>query len=181
MLYGSKSTGKTTRAFCMQEQLLHKYAVIYSTLRDGVDLSGYDQFWKSFGKCYNLPLIQSTSDFADMLKSENQDIIFKGKPVVLFIDEFEKLLGAKEEVIDSVLAILRNFKERHFNYCLHTFVGIGPYVILQLMGRYQAPFNAYRIHLSQLGLVFYSESLLFAENKNCIVIFDHCTYVFSKN
>jgi hypothetical protein len=132
----------------MQEQLQDKYSVLDSTFETRIDFRGYDKFWSSFGKellrinkAFNLPSINSAGDFVDMFTLENQKLIFKGRPVVLFIDEFDKLYTAKTEVIDSVLGALRGMKQHRSNYCLHSMVGIGPFSILQLSSRSSSPFN----------------------------------------
>jgi hypothetical protein len=105
-------------------------------------------FWKSFGKelsrmnkDFNLPPINSAAEFTDILLMNNQDLIFKGKPVVLFIDEFDKLYSAKSEVRDSFLGAFRNIKQKKSKYCLHSLVCIGPFSILELTGTSASPFN----------------------------------------
>jgi hypothetical protein len=147
MLYGARASGKTTRAYAAQKQL-GEYSVLDSSFQTGVNFDNKNVFWKSFGKTlynrnpeYNLPPIHSAIDFANMFASQNLKTVFKGKPVVLLIDEFDILNYAKSEIIDSVLRVFRGLKHEFNTNCLHSVVAIGPFSILQLNNESGSPFN----------------------------------------
>jgi hypothetical protein len=105
-------------------------------------------FWRTFGNALQkdnqhveIPSISSASDFISLLSIENKERIFEGKDVVLFVDEFDVLYKAPNEIQDSILSALRAMKQRCESYCLQSFVGIGPFSILNLIGKFFSPFN----------------------------------------
>jgi hypothetical protein len=58
------------------------------------------------------------------------------------VDEFDLLYYAKDEsVVDDVLNVLRGIKQTKETSSLHSFVGIGPFSILELTGKSASPFN----------------------------------------
>ena len=72
----------------------------------------------------------------------------------MFIDEFDKLYRAPQDVIDSVLDLFRGLKHQRDSYLLQarryysffsrpsqSLVAIGPFSILELTGRSASPFN----------------------------------------
>ena len=63
--------------------------------------------------------------------------------VVLFIDEFDKLYRASEDVKSSCLETLRAIKASKKNYAIWSVVAIGPFSILNLRSNNltTSPFN----------------------------------------
>ena len=55
-----------------------------------------------------------------------RDELFGGQDVVIFLDEFDKLYFAPNDVIESVLDVFRGIKQERSAYCLqvspHSFV-----------------------------------------------------------
>lgn len=148
MLYGPRGSGKSTQMYRALEQLQDDFLCLAITLQASVDFRSLDSFWTSFGrrlcsdnKHVNLPNVTSAADFADLLSEGNKEKLFKGKNVVLFVDEFDLLYQAPQEVLDSFLNTLRGIKQQRAAYCLQSFIGIGPFSILALTGKSSSPFN----------------------------------------
>eukprot|EP01128_Nolandella_sp_AFSM9_P007604 TRINITY_DN421_c0_g1_i5.p1 TRINITY_DN421_c0_g1~~TRINITY_DN421_c0_g1_i5.p1 ORF type:complete len:618 (+),score=132.83 TRINITY_DN421_c0_g1_i5:76-1929(+) len=146
MLYGARASGKTTRAFRAMEQL-QDYCCLMVSFQTGIDFDSKKEFWTSFGdslrrnnKHIDLPRLESSRDFGELLQTQNSSL-FSNLPVVLFIDEFDKLYRAPDEVADSILDVLRGIKQERAAYCLQSVVAIGPFSILELTGRSSSPFN----------------------------------------
>lgn len=130
------------------------------SFQTGIDFDSKKEFWASFGNSLrddnsnvDLPPIASADDFRMLFHKWNSPM-FSNQPVVLFIDEFDKLNRAPDEVVDSVLDVLRGMRQRREAYCLQVYpqipfvsshsqsvVTIGPFSILQLTGRSSSPFN----------------------------------------
>lgn len=150
MLYGPRGSGKSTRVYRAIEQLSNDFCCLGVTFQNGVDFRSLDLFWKTFGGrlLENYPSIfkdklpfSSASEFSSMFKASNKETLFGGKNVVLFVDEFDRLYQAPQQVIDSMLDTLRGLKQERVAYCLQSFVGIGPFSILALTGKSSSPFN----------------------------------------
>eukprot|EP01128_Nolandella_sp_AFSM9_P007600 TRINITY_DN421_c0_g1_i1.p1 TRINITY_DN421_c0_g1~~TRINITY_DN421_c0_g1_i1.p1 ORF type:complete len:618 (+),score=126.91 TRINITY_DN421_c0_g1_i1:76-1929(+) len=146
MLYGARASGKTTRAFRAMEQL-EDYCCLMVSFQTGIDFDSKKEFWTSFGDSLrgdntsvSLPRLESARDFRELFLSENSSL-FSNQPVVLFIDEFDLLYQAPNEVVDSILNVVRGMKQRREAYCLQSVVAIGPFSILELTGRSSSPFN----------------------------------------
>jgi hypothetical protein len=88
-----------------------------------------DEFWTSFGHklraqflvrepTKDFPEIHSADDFTELFKSQNKDKLFGGKKVVLFVDEFDLIDDATDEVRSSLLNALRGLKQDLKNTCL---------------------------------------------------------------
>src|SRR5438105_4791840 len=84
-----------------------------------------DNFWSSYGNTLrrnnmhiSIPTISSADNFADMLHMSQQQRIFNGKKAVLFIDEFDELYKAPQDVLDSLLNVLRGIKQEQTKYNL---------------------------------------------------------------
>ncbi len=148
MLHGSRGSGKSTRMYRALEQLQEDFLCLTITFQASVDFRSLDSFWTSFGcqlcsdnKHVNLPNITSAADFADLLSEANKEKLFKGKNIVLFVDEYDLLYQAPQEVLDSFLNTLRGIKQQKAAYCLQSFIGIGPFSILALSAKTSSPFN----------------------------------------
>jgi hypothetical protein len=102
----------------------------------------------------------------NFFEAPHSQVHFSGRPVVLFIDEFDLLFEAPPAVIDSLLNVLRAAKQQPADTCLHvcppphppravphflcltrahpclqSVVAIGTFSILELTGRSASPFN----------------------------------------
>jgi hypothetical protein len=148
LLYGARASGKTTRAFRMQEQLQQKYSVLGSSFIAGIRFGDKKVFWNTFGRelmisnqTFKIPKISSALDFANMFKLENLDTIFQNKRVVLFIDDFHRLNSANKEVVDSFLDVFRLLKLQNNHNCFHSLVGNGLFSILKFCDHSESPFN----------------------------------------
>lgn len=91
-----------------------------------MDFRTVDAFWSSFGETlqrYNrhwaaLPSVTSAREFARLLDETQRDLLFGGKNVVIFLDEFDKLYFAPIDVIESVFDVFRGIKQERSSYCL---------------------------------------------------------------
>jgi len=115
MFYGPRACGKSTRVDRAAEQLQDEFCCLNVSFQSGVDFDSKGVFWSSFGKslCLNnshvpLPTLTSAIDFLQMIANHN---LFGGKRVVLFIDEFDELYKAPQDVLDSLLNVLRSIKQ----------------------------------------------------------------------
>lgn len=141
MLHGARGIGKSTRVSRLVEQLSENFFCISISLHKiEVELE-YHEFWNSFGRAINrahpkLPQIQTASEFRDLLTPSNQEEHFEGKPVVMFVDEFDLLYSSSKEVLDSILGVFQDLKEEYGQTsCLYALVGVGPFSILRLTGQ----------------------------------------------
>ena len=146
---GPRGNGKSSNINRVRSQLQDQYCCLFATFQQGVSFTSIDAFWSNFGDQLQrrnlhvqVPRITSANDFDKFLHISNKDKIFGNKRVVIFVDEFDLLYYAKDEsVIDDVLNVLRGIKQTKETSSLHSFVGIGPFSILQLTGRSASPFN----------------------------------------
>lgn len=148
MCHAARASGKTTRMEVAIEQLKeeNKYHVLQTSFQSGVDFDTKRMFWNSFGSAlkrdnasFRIPTIKSGDDFLNVFSTPSSPF---DKPVVLFVDEFDMLYSvASDEVQDSMLNVLRHLKQRPDLSNLQAFVGIGPYSVLQLIGKSSSPFN----------------------------------------
>lgn len=147
MFHGPRASGKSTRMFHACEQLSGDYFVMDVTLQSGVDVESADNFWSTLvanlqGTWTQLPLVRNASEFTSLFTLANKDILFGGKSVVLFIDEFDVLEYADTGVRDAVLSVLRGLKQDGAKNCLHSVVAVGPFSILRLnTAASGSPFN----------------------------------------
>lgn len=105
----------------------------------GLELQDVETFWADFSSrllLYNddqihagqVPPIKSAKDFS--LLFTKPELFKEKKRVVLFVDEFDFLLYGKEEMRASFINILREMKQKHDVYFLHSIIGIGPFKII---------------------------------------------------
>ncbi|EXX70530.1 hypothetical protein RirG_086580 [Rhizophagus irregularis DAOM 197198w] len=134
-LYGTRASGKSTRV----DQAIFKlksegYVCIYVTL-EGVNISTTDIFWSSLGTklAINAPNyfkyneVKSSDDFMFKFRKSNWE-----SDVVFFIDEYDVLLEANDDIKSSFLGTIRNIKNSKRDYAILSFVAIGPLSILFL-------------------------------------------------
>lgn len=128
---------------------LNDYCCLFVTFQQGISFESKKEFWTSFRDQLarnhidiNIPFISSSNDFANFLKVENMKQLFKNKKVLIFIDEFDLLYYSKDEsIIDDVLNIFRGINQTKNTSSLHSLIAIGPFSILELIGRSSSPFN----------------------------------------
>ncbi|PKC14323.1 hypothetical protein RhiirA5_371546 [Rhizophagus irregularis] len=134
-LYGARASGKSTRV----DQAIFKlksegYVCIYVTL-EGVNISTTDIFWSSLGTklAINAPNyfkyneVKSSDDFMFKFRKSNWE-----SDVVFFIDEYDVLLEANDDIKSSFLGTIRNIKNSKRDYAILSSVAIGPLSILFL-------------------------------------------------
>ncbi|CAB4484891.1 unnamed protein product [Rhizophagus irregularis] len=134
-LYGTRASGKSTRV----DQAIFKlksegYVCIYVTL-EGVNISTTDIFWSSLGTklAINAPNyfkyneVKSSDDFMFKFRKSNWE-----SDVVFFIDEYDVLLEANDDIKSSFLGTIRNIKNSKRDYAILSSVAIGPLSILFL-------------------------------------------------
>jgi len=105
-----------------------------------------DTFWSTLGHqlfadATNYPqlnTIKSADDFSQIFLRSNWE-----DHVILFIDEFDKLYRASDDVKSSCLETLRGIKTKKDNYAIWSVVAIGPFSILYLRSNNltTSPFN----------------------------------------
>jgi hypothetical protein len=94
------------------------------------------KFWSSLGvelqinapQHFKLNDVKSADDFKLKLQKKQ----WNDKHVVLFIDEFDVLLEAHDDIKSSFLGIIRAIKNAKDYYALLSSVAIGPFSILHL-------------------------------------------------
>ncbi|PKY50305.1 hypothetical protein RhiirA4_545862 [Rhizophagus irregularis] len=135
-LYGARASGKSTRVDQIMIELKSEgYVCIYVSF-EGVNMSTLSTFWSSIGaklvinapKYFELDKVKSADDF--MLKFRKGP--WKDKHVVLFIDEYDSLLEANDDIRSSFLGAIRNIKNSKRDYAIWSSVAIGPLSILFL-------------------------------------------------
>jgi len=130
MLHASRSSGKTTRAMAainQLENLPEPYCCLWADFQNGVEFDSKDLFWSSFSSSLRrlnshvaIPPVKSAEQFCDFLSDRS---LFGEKPVVMFIDEFDKLYNvALEDVTNSVMDTFRSLKNNKRQYCSTVFI-----------------------------------------------------------
>ncbi len=171
MLHGPCASGKSTLMFRAQEMLKDEFICLTVSIQ-GLNCSNVKIFWKEFSAALQaenqhaeVPLMASASNFRHFFTSANQTLLF-GKKFVLFVDDFDTLLGAPQQVLDSIVNTLKAIKEAGEAYCLQSFIGIGPFSILELAGQATSPFN-----ISPVQIQFWTKKQvhhLFKQHNNTI-------------
>lgn len=102
-----------------------KLILFRSDFQYGVSFNTEEAFWSSFGDSLRtlnphipIPFIKSAQQFCNEFLTDKT--LFGGKPVVMFIDEFDKLYNvALDEVTNSVLDTFRSLKNNKRQHSLH--------------------------------------------------------------
>ncbi|CAB4378940.1 unnamed protein product [Rhizophagus irregularis] len=127
-LYGARASGKSTRVDQAIFKLKSKgYVCIYVSL-ERVNISTTDIFWSSLGaalsinapKYFKLNEVKSSDDFMFKFRKSNWE-----SDVVFFIDEYDVLLEANDDVKFSFLGTIRNIKNSKRDYAMLSFVAIA--------------------------------------------------------
>ncbi|CAG8513272.1 10522_t:CDS:2 [Paraglomus brasilianum] len=144
-LYGARASGKSTRTIQAMEQLIREgFICVYITL-ELINMESVDKFWISLGHSFetndtsNIDFagIKSASEFARLLGKDRCK-----KEVVLFVDEYDVLYEADDDVRASFLGTIRGIKNAKRNYSLWSSVAVGPFSILHLSSnKSMSPFN----------------------------------------
>src|SRR5580765_7598376 len=110
-----------------------------------INMESVDKFWISLGHSFeandtsNIDFagIKSASEFARLLGKDKCK-----KKVVLFVDEYDVLYEADDDVRASFLGVIRGIKNAKRNYSLWSSVAVGPFSILHLSSnKSMSPFN----------------------------------------
>ncbi|PKB99271.1 hypothetical protein RhiirA5_462251 [Rhizophagus irregularis] len=135
-LYGARASGKSTRVDqALIELESEGYVCIYVSV-EGVNMSTVNTFWSSIGaklvinapKYFKLNEVKSADEFTLQFRKE----LWNDKHVVLFIDEYDSLLEANDDIRSSFLGAIRNIKNSKRDYAIWSSVAIGPLSILFL-------------------------------------------------
>ncbi len=142
MLYGARGSGKSTRAFRAIDHLKESFFCIYVTMQ----FVQPDNFWRSFGTALtssipSIHAVDSHEAFVRLFSSSNVQKFFRGKKVVLFIDEYDRLYEVPRKERDEFIRALCGYKHSADTRCLHSVVAIGPSSILKLGVETASPFN----------------------------------------
>ncbi|RHZ81155.1 hypothetical protein Glove_123g146 [Diversispora epigaea] len=151
-LHGPRASGKSTRVYQIQEQLKNDFICIYTSFEQ-VNFTKEIDFWKTFSMSLQRnvpelldspenPIIKSAQDFCNIFHRTKWSS-FSENRVVLFVDEFDKLYEATDEVRSSCLGTLRSIKNMKQNFSIHSIVVIGPFNILCISTKKltTSPFN----------------------------------------
>jgi hypothetical protein len=113
-----------------------------------------DTFWSALGialhidapKYFKKDDVKSADDF--MLKFRKQEW---NNRVVIFIDEYDALLEANDDIKSSFLGTICAIKNSKENYAILSFVAIGPFSILHLKSDKitTSPFNVNETQISR--------------------------------
>lgn len=106
-----------------------------------------DVFWSNLGnelhikdpRLFKLNEIKSAADFKLKFRKGK----WNDKQVVLFIDEFDGLFGAHDDVRSEFLGTMRTIKNDRKYYAILSSVAVGPFSILHLKSDKEtaSPFN----------------------------------------
>ncbi|GBC02456.1 hypothetical protein RclHR1_04630012 [Rhizophagus clarus] len=148
-IHGARASGKSTRVLSVIERLESKgFSCIYVTL-EAVNVDSKELFWISFGNSiirngHHLiknRTIKTDSDFHDMFSINKWEA--KKTNVVIFVDEYDKLERANDDIKASFLETVRAIKTTKEDYVIWSINAIGPFSILHLNSKKvtTSPFN----------------------------------------
>ncbi|MBF0227475.1 MAG: ATP-binding protein [Desulfobacterales bacterium] len=145
-IWAQRQTGKTWLMRRVKEEIEVKYPdkFVIGTMsaqrvifrQNDSDESFFRQLSNLFKLCFNIeiPMIQNWDDWINFFLTGK---IFN-RPVILFIDEFDKL---PPNIIDNMLTLFREMYLNRENYCLHGLALIG---VLGVESERGSPFNIQR-------------------------------------
>ncbi|KAF0519593.1 transcriptional regulator [Gigaspora margarita] len=146
-LYGARASGKSTRVFQIMEKLKNLGIVCIYVTFEQCNMATIDTFWSTFGAALHITApkyfgkddVKSATDFMMKLAKEH----WNDNHVVLFIDEFDTLFEAHDEIKSSFLRTIRAIKTAKNYDALLSSVAIGPFSILNLSSERMttSPFN----------------------------------------
>ncbi|RGB38482.1 hypothetical protein C1646_665357 [Rhizophagus diaphanus] len=121
-LYGARASGKSTRVEQAVIELESKGYVCISISFERINMNIIDTFWSAVGVelCIRSPQHFGLNDVksADDFKLKFRKELWNDKHVVLFIDEYDKLFGANDDVKSSFLGTIRGIKNAKRSYAL---------------------------------------------------------------
>ncbi|GES96543.1 P-loop containing nucleoside triphosphate hydrolase protein [Rhizophagus clarus] len=137
MLMGSRLSGKSTRAYQLIQEL-HKagFICLYTSFANVTANEDKNIFWKNLGKSLqrinnnhfrHRKEITSSNDFLDVFAGSEWK-----KKIVIFIDDFDCLYNATDEVRDDCLNTFRCIKESICDFAICSIVAIGNFNIQYL-------------------------------------------------
>ncbi|CAG8637268.1 9798_t:CDS:2, partial [Dentiscutata erythropus] len=134
-LYGARASGKSTRVFQAMENLKSQGIVCIYVSFESINMKT-DTFWSALGvelhinapRHFKLDEVKSADDFKLKFRKEQ----WNDKQVVLFIDEFDELFRAHDDIKSSFLGTIRAIKNAKDYYALLSSVAIGTFSILHL-------------------------------------------------
>ncbi|KYQ90626.1 hypothetical protein DLAC_09255 [Tieghemostelium lacteum] len=134
LFHGTRSSGKTTKVFGIIGQLEQQnYLPVYISL-ENFYFKSIEFFWERFVHDINRATNGTfpSSKVHSMFDKQNDlaKKFFLGKKVVLFIDEFDRILSAPDDIKIAFLGQLRAWKP--IDPYLQSVVAIGPFDILFL-------------------------------------------------
>ncbi|RHZ88674.1 hypothetical protein Glove_21g216 [Diversispora epigaea] len=151
-LHGPRASGKSTRVYQIREQLKNDFICIYTSF-EHVNFTKEIDFWKTFSMSLQCdvpellgspenPIIKSAQDFCNIFH-RTKWTSFNKNCVILFVDEFDKLYEATDEVRSSCLETFRGIKNMKQDFSIHSIVTIGPFSILRISMKKSttSPFN----------------------------------------
>ncbi|RIA99389.1 hypothetical protein C1645_730990 [Glomus cerebriforme] len=146
-LYGARTSGKSTRVIQVMEKLKSLGIVCIYVTFEQCDMKTINTFWSTFGtalrisapKYFGKDDVKSASDFLIKFEKEKWNDIH----VVLFIDEYDTLFEAHDDIKYSFLKTIRGIRNIENYYSLLSLVAIGPFSILHLSSDriITSPFN----------------------------------------
>ncbi|CAH1768713.1 12242_t:CDS:2, partial [Entrophospora sp. SA101] len=148
LLYGPCASGKSTRImYAMQKLQEEGYHCIYLDFTKTNLNNDLKAMWISF---YRLMKPQCHAgivnnefnqmlDFVETFYKEKWD-----RKVILFLDEFDRIYHASDEICDDCLSAIHSLKNDKRYHIMHSVVAAGPFSIQYLnpKGNYTSPFNA---------------------------------------
>ncbi|CAG8685961.1 15691_t:CDS:2 [Rhizophagus irregularis] len=137
-LYGARASGKSTRVQHIRKPLKDNGFVCIYVSFEHINIKTEESFWRTLGAAikrdarrninfksasvfgsYSDLRINSSTDFLEIFEKDNWN-----NNVVLFIDEFDKLYDADEDVKSSCLETFRGMKNSKYNYAMYSIVAI---------------------------------------------------------
>ncbi|CAG8652270.1 6021_t:CDS:2, partial [Paraglomus brasilianum] len=145
-LYGPRASGKSSRVWEAMEQLESQgYQCLYTTLEDA-NVRNEESYWKSlndgFGDEACLPV--TITDPQSFRKAFSPASKRWNLPVIIFIDEFDKLHDKDSaDACSSALSSIRAVRNDRGKTVIHSIISIGTFAILELDQTKQSlsPFN----------------------------------------
>ncbi|CAG8540961.1 9183_t:CDS:2 [Funneliformis mosseae] len=135
-LYGAWASRKSIRMDQAMIKLESEGYVCICISFEGMNVTTTNTFWSAVGTelCIKAPQHFKLNDVksADDFKLKLQKEYWNGKHVVLFIDEYDVLLEANDDIKFSFFGVIHNIKNSKRNYAIWSSVAIGPLSILFL-------------------------------------------------
>eukprot|EP01132_Coremiostelium_polycephalum_P005881 gene5881-7321_t len=125
MLYGPRSSGKSTRIVRLMDHLSETYLSFRVSFQSCFYFQSEESFWKSL---------------SDELNDGREVKLFDGKMVVLIIDEFDEIFyHSPPNVAEEILSIFRSLRD-NLSHTLQSMIVIGPFS-LEANIKTGSPFN----------------------------------------